>query len=243
MFFNSNIKILRSHKNLTQQEAADKMKIKRSTLSGYENGFAQPNLEALAEFSRFFNITLEDLVKKDLSVLSEKDLNKIKNASDFYVTGSLIRILATTVDSQNRENIEVVPVKAQAGYASGFADPEYIKQLPTFQLPFLSKERKYRTFQISGDSMLPIRERSWVTGEFIQDWNDIKDGQAYIIVTQNDGVVFKVVYNQIREKKNLLLCSLNPLYKPYEIPVTDISEIWKFTIHMSFDLPESNFPS
>ncbi len=55
------------------------------------------------------------------------------------------------------------PEKAKAGYKGGFADPDYIRVLPTFQLPFLSRDKKYRTFQISGDSMLPIPDESFVT--------------------------------------------------------------------------------
>ena len=53
-------------------------------------------------------------------------------------------MLTTTVDSKNKENIEVINQKASAGYRTGFADPEYIKVLPTFQLPFLSADKKYR---------------------------------------------------------------------------------------------------
>ena len=41
------------------------------------------------------------------------------------------------VDSKNRDNIELVPVKAKAGYTAGYNDPEFISSLPTFQLPFL----------------------------------------------------------------------------------------------------------
>ena len=42
MYFASNIKILRKRKGRTQDEAAIGLNLKRSTLSGYENGIAQP---------------------------------------------------------------------------------------------------------------------------------------------------------------------------------------------------------
>ena len=38
--------------------------------------------------------------------------------------------------------------------------------------------------------MLPIPEGAWVTGEFMQDWNHLKNGDACIILTLNEGVVF-----------------------------------------------------
>jgi phage repressor protein C with HTH and peptisase S24 domain len=136
----------------------------------------------------------------------------------------------------------VVNVKAKAGYANGYADPEYIKVLPTFQLPFLSREKKYRTFQISGDSMLPIPDGSWVTGEFIQNWNLIKTGHPAIVLTLDEGVVFKIVENNIKTEGKIKLHSLNPLYDSYEVEVGQIRELWKFVNFISSQIPEGNNP-
>jgi len=109
-------------------------------------------------------------------------------------------------------------------------------------MPFLSKDRKYRTFQINGDSMLPIPDGSWVTGEFVQNWNLIRDGQPYIILTLNDGIMFKVVSNQIKQEAKLTLHSLNPFYDPYDISIKDVREVWKFVHYISSALPEPNLP-
>ena len=51
MYFNTNIKFLRKHRNRTQDDVAFALQLKRSTLSGYENGVSEPNLEALVAFS------------------------------------------------------------------------------------------------------------------------------------------------------------------------------------------------
>jgi len=89
--------------------------------------------------------------------------------------------------------------------------------LPTFRLPFLSRNKKYRTFQISGNSMLPIPDGAYVTGEFVQNWLSIHDRQPYIILTLDDGIVFKVVENRIAQEGKLRLYSLNPVYQPYDV--------------------------
>ena len=115
---------------------------------------------------------LDHLLKKDLSKISKEKLEAIEK-DEPHISGSMLRVLATTVDKNNVENIELVPVKARAGYTSGYADPDFIKVLPAFNLPFLDRNRKYRTFQISGDSMPPVDDGSWVTGEYIQNWNSI----------------------------------------------------------------------
>ncbi len=239
MYFNTNIKILRQRRNRTQDLVATELGISRSTLNSYENGsIKNPTLEALMGFTKYFKVSIDTLVKVDMSKLSGFQLSELEKGNDVYVTGSRLRVLATTVDSQNRENIEVVPLKAKAGYKNGFADPEFIKKLPTFQLPILFNDRKYRMFQITGDSMLPIPDKSFVIGEYLENWYDIKDGQAYVILTQDDGLVFKVAFNQLRKKRSLTLKSLNPEYEPYEVQANDLREVWKFCNYMSSELPE-----
>lgn len=238
--FSSNIKLLRKRRGRTQDDVALTLNMKRSTLSGYENEVAQPAIEALIALSKYYGISIDTLLTIDLSKLSESELCQLERGYDIFITGSKLRVLATTVDSTNNENIEVVNHKASAGYRTGFADPEYIKVLPTFHMPFLSKEKKYRTFQISGDSMLPIPDGSWVTGEFVQNWNLIRDNMPYIILTLDDGIVFKVVHNDIKSKGKLKLISLNTLYDPYEIDVKDVREVWKFVHYIANVIPEQN---
>lgn len=240
--FASNIKLLRKRRGRTQDETSFILGMKRSTLSGYENEVAQPGIDALLAFSKYFGISVDTMLKVDLSKLSQSELSQLERGYDVFITGSKIRILTTTVDNDNNENIEVVNQKASAGYRIGYSDPEYIKILPTFHMPFLSKEKKYRTFQISGDSMLPIPDGSWVTGEFVQNWNLIRDGQPYIILTLDDGIMFKVVSNRIKTNGYLTMNSLNPLYDSYNINIKDVREVWKFVHFISSAIPEPNLP-
>ena len=238
--FSSNIKLLRKRRGRTQDDMATTLEMKRSTLSGYENEVAQPGIEALLAISAYFNVAVDTLLKVDLSKLKESELRQLERGYDVFLSGSTLRVLTTTVDSKNNDNIELVNHKASAGYLTGFADPEYISVLPTFQMPFLSRERKYRTFQITGDSMLPIPSGSWVTGEFVQNWNLIREGQAHIILTLDDGIVFKVIGNQMDPSGKFRLLSLNPSYDPYDINVKDVREIWKFVHYISAEMPEPN---
>ena len=239
MHFANNIKLLRKRRHRTQEVVAHELNISRSTLNSYENGIVvNPTVEALISFSKYFRLSIDTLIKMDLARLSESQLSEIERGYDIYVTGGKLRVLATTVNSENNENIEVVPLRAKAGYTAGYNDPEFISTLPTFQLPFLSQERKYRAFQIDGDSMLPIKHGSWIIAEFVQDWRDVHDGHAYIVVTKEDGIVFKIMFNQVRKHKNFLLRSLNPEYKPFEVPANEVIEIWKFINYISAEMPE-----
>lgn len=240
MYFNRNIQLLRKRKKVSQEDLAEELNIKRSSLSGYELGKSEPNFETLLRFSAYFKISIDKLLKQDLNQVSELYLAQLEQGIDVDLTGGKLRVLTTTVNEQNDENIELVPIKAKAGYTTDYGDPDFIKVLPTFQLPFLDRNKKYRSFQIDGDSMPPISDKSWVTGEFVQNWRTIRDGYPYIVVTENEGIVFKIVYKQFDKNQSLLLCSTNPEYEPYEIKVNEVNEIWKFINYISNKMPEPN---
>ncbi len=238
MYLAENIKFLRKRRGLTQQQLAASLEINRSNINNYENGKTTPPVNILVGLSDLFHLSIDTLIRINLSSLRESQMYVIENGSDIFVKGNELRVLATTVDSQNNDNVELVSIKAKAGYTTGYFDPEFIAGLPAFQLPFLSKEKKYRTFQISGDSMLPVKDKSWVTGEFVQDLNDIKNNSLYIVLTLNEGIVFKKVLNELREKGSLRMISLNTGYDPYDLPVSEIREVWKFVHFISNDIPE-----
>lgn len=241
-FFAQNIQQLRKRQKISQEEIAQQLGISRSTVNNYENAYAEPGLKTLVDFSKHFKVSADILLNVNLSEWPENKLQEFESEEERYISGSNLRVVATTVDSSNNDNIELVPQRARAGYTAGYHDPEFIRTLPTFQLPFLSPERKYRTFQISGDSMLPIPDKSYVIGEYVSDWHEVKDGGAYIILTKDEGIVFKMVYNQIKIRKNFLLRSLNSHYEPYELPVSEVLEMWKFVNYISNQIPEPAVP-
>jgi transcriptional regulator with XRE-family HTH domain len=237
MYFSTNIRLLRKRRSRTQDDVAFALNMKRSTLSGYENEVSQPTIPALMAFSKYYGVAIDTLVKVDLRTLAESQLSQLERGGDVYIRGSNLRVLASTVNSRNEENIELVTQKAKAGYATGFADPEFIRDLPVFQLPFLSRQKKYRTFQLAGDSMLPIPDGSYVTGEFLQDWNALVSGHGYIILTLDEGIVFKIV-DPLESEHKLRLFSLNPVYEPFDVHVSEIREIWKFVNYISSEIPD-----
>jgi len=236
--FSSNIKLLRSRKKKTQNELAHALNLKRTTINAIENSISQPNVTHLQAFSRYFGIAIDTLININLNQLSESQFTELQNGFDVFIKGTKLRVIATTVDQNNDDNIEFVNEKAKAGYVTSFADPEYIGNLPVFQLPFLSKEKKYRAFTIEGDSMLPIPHGSVVIGEFIQNFYNIKKGEAYIIVTRDEGIVFKIVEDYISEKRSFQLASLNTTFKPYKLPIIELKEAWKFVCYLNTEIPE-----
>lgn len=232
-FLNQNIRHLRKENKFTQDEMALKLGVKRPMIGSYEENRAVPKVAVMQKISSLFNVGIDELINTDLS----KGFSSVNKAK-----GSNLRVLSTIVDENNIERISVVPVKASAGYLNGYADPEFVGTLPTFSMPIpeLSNERTYRVFQIKGDSMLPIPSGAYIFCEYVLDWADVKDGKPHVLITTDEGVVYKRIYDQIEEKGNLLLKSDNPEYQPYEVSTESILEVWKALGYLSFDLPETS---
>ena len=65
-------------------------------------------------------------------------------------------------------------------------------------------------------------------------------GIPHIIVSKNEGIVFKVVDNTIEKNGKILLSSTNPAYEPYEVKITEVLEIWKFVNYISPEMPKAD---
>jgi transcriptional regulator with XRE-family HTH domain len=227
-FFAQNLIFLRNtlENKVSQQRLADELGLKKSTLAAYESGRAEPRYEELVRLSRFFGVTVDELLSKDLTQAARQLRDQ-----------SSLRVLVTTVDSQDHENIEFVPVRAMGGYAEGYGDVDFISDLPIFQVPFLPTDRKYRAFPYEGDSMPPLRDGAVVFGEYIDQWSAVKNGTICLVVTKDEGVVLKKVFNYLEEKQVLVLKSLNERYAPYPVRQDDIQELWRFAGYFEKEFP------
>jgi phage repressor protein C with HTH and peptisase S24 domain len=228
-FFSQNLQYLRKslEGKVSQEKMADELDIKKSTLSSYESGRAEPRYSDLLRLATYFKVSVDDLLTKDLG----------KTQPITPLPKDRLRVLATTVNADNEDNIELVSVKAVAGYTQGFADLDYVSQLPTFQVPFLSKQKKYRVFTVQGDSMLPLQNGSLVFAEYIDNWENVKDGTICVVVTKEEGVVLKEIHNYLATKNVLILRSTNDLYAPYPILGEEILELWRFVGYYSNAFP------
>ena len=214
-----NIKHLRGLKKLTQESLAEELSVTRSRISSYEENRSSPTIDFLIDFSAYFRIPIDIIIKNDLT--------KAKDVS-FIEVGNKRVLFPITVDHDNENLIEIIPSKASAGYLLGYDDPEYIEQLEKIKLPFLPTG-KHRAFPIKGDSMIPVKSGSYIVARFVEELRDIKNGRTYIVLTLNDGIVYKRIYDKIEEHGTLLLASDNKRYDPYHVPVDEILELWEFT--------------
>ncbi|SFS32508.1 XRE family transcriptional regulator [Lutibacter maritimus] len=218
-YLSNNIKHLRNLKELTQEQFAQILNVSRSRISSYEENRAIPPIEFLVAISNYFGISIDMLIKNDLTKIKDVSLLKIGNDRLLF---------PITINEQDEELIEIVPIEASAGYLQGYSDPEYIEHLSKIKLPFLPTGT-HRAFPIKGDSMLPVKSGSYIVAKFIENISQLKNGKTYIVLTLNDGIVYKRVYDKIEEHNMLLLVSDNTKYDPYYVPVNEVLELWEFT--------------
>jgi len=207
---NKNLKYLRKLRGWTQEEFAQKLRIKRSLLGAYEEERADPRIEVLEVVADMFKLTLDELLRKDLT-----------EHKGTYISKRRAQKLAA-----GRGDIPFVPVKAAAGYLSGFADPEFVDELNTFTLPMLTGG-DYRAFEIIGDSMIPTPSGSVIVGEKVETLEEVKTNNTYIVVSKTEGIVYKRIMKNNRQKNKYTLVSDNPSYQPYMINAEDIVEVWQ----------------
>lgn len=213
----SNIRFLRQLKGLSQEQLADDLKVTRSRIGGYEEARNEPPIDLLIRLSEYFHIAVDALIRGDLTKTNLDGLMKIgKNRILFPIL----------LDQDGNDMVELIPLKAHAGYLRGYSDPEYIERLPKMKLPFLPTG-KHRAFPIKGDSMPPIKEGSFIIGKYLERFEDMKLGKTYVVVTKEDGLSYKRIMNAT--KRELELHSDNKLYKPYKVKTEDVLELWEYT--------------
>jgi len=214
--FSDNIRHLRVKKGFSQEIVAESLSISRDRLAKYESGTNQAPYETLVKISHYYHISIDllltaDIRKIDIEGLLKLDDNRI--------------LLPIKVDREGENVIEIIPHKARAGYLTGYSDPEFIEGLQQISLPFL-QHGKFRAFPVAGDSMPPHKEGSFIIGRYVERLGDVMDGRTYILLTKNEGIVYKRLNRN--GKNRLILKSDNTFYEPYEVRASDILEIWEF---------------
>jgi len=225
MQLNEAIRQLRKKLNLTQEQFAQELSIKRSLVGAYEEGRAEPRLELLHRMASLGGISVDSFLHGTIDESPEMTTKRGKD------------IVVVTVDNEQKDNITLVPLRAAAGYMNGFADPEYVQELTSFRLPML-KQGTYRAFEITGDSMLPILPGTIVIGEYVEDLSDLKNGKTYVLVTKREGIVYKRVFNYIKDNGKLFLVSDNRQYAPYQVEAEEVLEAWSAKAYISVQFPD-----
>lgn len=219
--FSDNIRALRIKHKSSQEDIAENLLISRTRYAKYEEGRSEPPFDILKKIAQYYQLSIDILLSVDVRKIEVEKLLQLENNR---------LILPIQVDKSGENIIEVVTQKAKAGYLSGYADPEYIEQLQQISLPFLGLG-KYRGFPVEGDSMPPHQDGDIIVGRYVEQLGEVLSGKTYIVITRNEGVVYKRLNKQTNNK--LKVSSDNFFYPPYEIKASQVLEIWEYQCSIS----------
>ncbi|MGV4530471.1 LexA family transcriptional regulator [Ornithobacterium rhinotracheale] len=248
---NSRIKhLINTYCNGNNSEFANRVGINEANVRSYLNG-TEPKFNVIEKIAKNFDINFEWLIfgKGEVekpNVQKELYNETITNSITGSITNQMFKKGYTnkierkvpqvvTITPHQDDNIVLVPVAAQAGYLTGYDDPSFIEELPTYNLPNV-RNGIFRMFQVAGLSMYPtLQNNSYVVGQFVEDWLHLSDNRVYVVVTQEHGVIVKRVLNRISKYGSLYCKSDNREYPNISVAPEDIKEIWECKMHLSFE--------
>lgn len=78
MEFNEKLQELRKQRGLTQEELAELLYVSRTAISKWESGRGYPNIDSLKAISKYFSVSLDELLSNDAILTIAEEENKQK---------------------------------------------------------------------------------------------------------------------------------------------------------------------
>lgn len=78
-YFGQNIRKIRIVKKLTQTEFADLFGLSRTAVGSYEEGRAEAKIDTIIKIADYFDLSLDQLVRKEITINEIFHFNKKKN--------------------------------------------------------------------------------------------------------------------------------------------------------------------
>lgn len=136
------------------------------------------------------------------------------------------------INPESKSNTIIADVNASAGFGSFLNNPKKMEQLPSISLPNAPYGLNV-AFQTTGDSMhATIRHLDYIAANQLHSFDDIRDGNVYVVIDKDDGALCKRLY---RQGNDIQIVSDNPSYRTYSRTRNDLLGVFKAFCRLSFD--------
>lgn len=232
---------LMKHKGFsTKKELSDYLEIKPNVLS---NWYSRNTFDENILIDKFPEVTKSFILAGEGDILNNNpkitiDISNV-NQNSF---SRIPKVITISEKDEEKENIELVPVKLAAGYVGGgFAEENFIRELPKFRLPFLNNGT-FRCFGVGGHSMDKIQDEDWFIGRFVSNLRDFHEGKVHAIISKkSNSLLLKRVFRHPERNDMLILRSdgndIVNTYPDIHIHMDLIDEIWSYAALISFKEP------
>lgn len=227
-----NIRKIRTVKKLSQASFAQLFSLARPSVGAYEEGRAEPKIDTIIQIANHFDLSIDALLKKDLTIneLVRFDSLKNKNPDQKISEGHQIKT------SGRNMNIKFIPATNYLDYISNYRNLDFIDTLPAFSLPHI-KSSSARAFEINNNAMM-FDNAGIFTGDIvICDENilqqaDLHVDHIYIAVLEDNILVRRLRENE----KNIKLAADNPDWQHLFLNFESIREIWEINSILTFNI-------
>lgn len=218
----SNIKKIRSIKNLNQNDFAEIFDLKRATIGAYEEGRAEPKVSTLLEIANHFGIGTDDLLKKDLSV---NDLYRFDIFRDDLIKGNKHNLNPSIIPVE----VIAIPFISDANKASYYKDRKNISNFETINIP-IEKGFNYRAFEMSDNSMFNgtsgPNTNDIIIGKAPEKFgvDDVEQGKTYLF-EKSEEILLRTVHHKSIGK--IVMQANNPNSYNTTVTTKEIIQVWQ----------------
>ena len=87
MEFHENLQELRKSRGLTQEELAEALFVSRTAISKWESGRGYPSIDSLKEISRYFSVSIDDLLSGEqlISIAEKENKSNLNSVCDMLL--------------------------------------------------------------------------------------------------------------------------------------------------------------
>ncbi len=226
-FFANNLKYLRTQKGLEQKDISDFLGLKSPTsVTNWEKGTNLARAGHLSDLASFFNVSLHDLVKVDLS--KENEVNTITEIYNQLNSDRQIKVYDFATEQLKEQNnvvnfndyieeeSEWYEVKFYGSVSAGtglYLDDEQVETI-SFGADMIPSGTDF-CLKVNGDSMDPMFNNGDYV--FIKRETDFRNGSIGVVIVNGDAYLKKIYITE----DSIKLVSLNKKYKDITVTQDD----------------------
>lgn len=247
-YIGKNIKRIRTVKKLSQAQFAELFKLARPSVGAYEEGRSEPKIDTILSIAHHFGISVDALLRKELSVNELYSLDILKGEFDptrlppALGNGSKDEQLPLKPEVQASPGLPVIYQDNQLEYIVNLHSRDFLNALPRILLPE-HPGKTNRVFQHSGHAMLTsgggLHEGDLVTTVQVpqERWQKLEEQKLFVVVSPKNISIRR--FRGWKDKESQWQAD-NPEVEAIALKKEEILEIWQVTGHWSTYLEQPN---
>ena len=187
-YFGKNIRKIRIAKKLSQTEFAKIFNLTRASIGAYEEGRAEAKIDKIIEIAKYFDITIEQLLTKKITINEIYHYNKVENSLKF-------------LNKNSSQEIPFIKYSQQTEYIENIDNQDFINKTQHIKLPNIFNNN-YRAFEFFSQKS-DLYNNSILVCEKInlKDAENITEKKLFIVNHQNFSLNY---FSKLIKKDNIL---------------------------------------